>query len=74
MLNSTRAEMTGEDFSNITGAQGVQKPNFASMMGNQLARETNGPAPGIDISKLDFVSKAKGILDLANKKSSGKLS
>ena len=72
MLNATKKEMTGQDASNFVNA-GVQKPNFASMMSNQMVRENTGPVPGIDISKLDFVSKAKGILDLANKKSAGKL-
>ena len=68
MLADTRANMTGEDAANIMGSNGVQKPNFASMMGNQMVRENNGPAPGIDISKLDFVSKAKQVLDASYKK------
>jgi len=67
MLMDTAKSMTGEDARNITGA-GVQKPNFASMMTNQIVRETAGPMPGIDITKLDFVSKAKSVLDAANKK------
>ena len=68
MLNATRAEMTGADANNFVNS-GVEKPNFASMMSNQMTRENNGPMPGIDISKLDFVAKAKDVLDLANKKS-----
>ena len=67
MLNATRSEMTGQEASNFTNP-GVQKPNFASMMSNQMVRENNGPMPGIDISQLDFVSKAKSVLDAANKK------
>ena len=38
--------------------------------------ENSGPMPGIDISKLDFVSKAKQVLDAAvqkDKKRSGGL-
>lgn len=68
MLNATRAEMTSQDAANIIGNSGVQKPNFASMMSNQMVRENNGPMPGIDISKLDFVSKAKSVLDASYKK------
>jgi len=30
--------------------------------------ENAGPMPGIDISKLDFVGKAKQVLDASNKK------
>ena len=73
MLQDTRLSMTNQDVSNITGGGGVQKPNFASMMSNQMAKENQGPAPGLDISKLDFVKKAKSVLDLANKKSSNQL-
>jgi len=73
MLQDTRLSMTNQDVSNITGGGGVQKPNFASMMSNQMAKEIQGPAPGLDISKLDFVKKAKSVLDLANKKSSNQL-
>jgi len=68
MLQATKAEMTSEDASNIMGSNGIQKPNFASMMSNQMMRENQGPAPGIDISKLDFVSKAKSVLDASYKK------
>tara|TARA_B100000085_G_scaffold241075_1_gene231752 strand:+ start:1838 stop:2242 length:405 start_codon:yes stop_codon:yes gene_type:complete len=73
MLQDTRLSMTSQDVSNITGGGGVQKPNFASMMSNQIAKENKGPMPGIDISNLDFVKKAKSVLDLANKKSSQQL-
>jgi len=68
MLQATRAEMTSEDASNIMGNTGVQKPNFASMMSNQMTRENKGPMPGIDISSLDFVSKAKSVLDASYEK------
>ena len=47
----------------------VSKPNFAtSMAGNMGLTESSGPMPGIDISKLDFVGKAKSIFDASNKK------
>ena len=68
MLQATRAEMTKEDAVNIAGSGNVQKPNFAAMMGNQIVRESNGPMPGIDISQLDFVSKAKAVFDASTKK------
>lgn len=68
MLQQTASEMTRQDANNILGSSGVQKPNFASTMGNKMVRENNGPMPGIDISKLDFVAKAKSIYDAANEK------
>ena len=69
MLQATRSEMTGEDFNNINGGGGVQKPNFASSMASNMGlTENSGPMPGIDISKLDFVSKAKQVLDAAVQK------
>ena len=61
MLADTRANMTGADAANIMGSSGIQKPNFASMMGNQMVRENSGPAPGLDISQLDFVKNAGAI-------------
>lgn len=73
MLNATKAEMTPQDASNIVGGSGVQKPNFASMMTNQMSRESSGPMPGIDISKLDFVGKAKAIFDKSLEKSKATL-
>lgn len=69
MLNATREEMTSADAANIIGASGVQKPNFASMMSNQMTRDVSGPMPGIDISKLDFIGKAKKIYDKSVEKS-----
>lgn len=73
MLQATKAEMTGADLKNIANAGEVQKPNFASMMSNQMVRESSAPAPGIDISQLDFVSKAKAVLDASNKKDKARL-
>jgi len=68
MLNATKAEMTAEDAANIAGAGNVQKPNFASMMSNQMVRENSGPMPGIDISNLDFVKNAGAIYKASLKK------
>lgn len=68
MLNMTKQEMTPQEASNIMGGAGVQKPNFAQTMATQMTMESQGPAPGIDISKLDFVSKAKSVLDASYKK------
>ena len=69
MLAATQAEMTPQDAANIMGSSGVQKPNFASSMASSMGMtEQSGPMPGIDISKLGFVSKAKSILDAAEKK------
>ena len=67
MLNATKSEMTGQDAANFVSS-GVQKPNFASMMSTQMTMENQGPMPGIDISKLDFVGKAKAVLDASMKK------
>ena len=69
MLQATRSEMTGQDFNNINGGSGAHKPNFASSMASNMGMtENSGPMPGIDISKLDFVSKAKQVLDAAVQK------
>jgi hypothetical protein len=68
MLSATRQEMTGQDYNNIIGGSGVHKPNFASTMATQMSMENKGPMPGIDISQLDFVSKAKSVLDASYKK------
>lgn len=69
MLNQTRASMTGEEYKNIMTATSdmVVKPNFQSA-GIDTETVVGGPQPGIDISKLDFVSKAKAVLDASNKK------
>ena len=68
MLNATKAEMTSQDAANIMGTNGPQKPNFASMMSNQMVREQSGPAPGLDLSQIPGLAKAKQVLDAAYKK------
>tara|TARA_B110000285_G_scaffold1208_1_gene1295 strand:+ start:493 stop:897 length:405 start_codon:yes stop_codon:yes gene_type:complete len=72
MLQDTRASMTGQDMKNISGNPGVEKPNFASMMSNQLVRESSGPAPGLDLSLIPGLNKAKSILDAAYAKDRNK--
>lgn len=69
MLNLTAQTMSGEDARNFANAGQVSKPNFASSMGAQMGMTENaGPMPGIDISKLDFVSKAKKVYDASLQK------
>jgi hypothetical protein len=59
MLTMTKANMTPEEFNNITGAQ---PPSTSAKMASQLGMQASS-TPGIDISKLDFVGKAKEVLD-----------
>lgn len=71
MLNQTATSMTQGEYRNIyTGTSDlVQKPNFANQMASQMGiNPSSGPAPGIDISQLSFVSKAKSVLDASIKK------
>ena len=64
MLSQTQAAMTGEDYNNVMNNIGVPKPNFTSKVATDMGlTEHSGPQPGIDISKLDFVKKAKAVLD-----------
>ena len=76
MLNQTKNEMTGQDFRNVVGADSsmVKKPNFASNVATSMGlTESSGPLPGIDISKLDFVAKAKSIYDASIEKDKNRL-
>lgn len=75
MLNQTKNNMSGEEYKNVMNFDSsmVQKPNFASSMANQMGMTEPGNMPGLDISQLSFVKKAKKVLDLANEKSSNKL-
>lgn len=70
MLKQTQASMTNEEYKNVFAGtsdmvQGM--PNMATSMANQMNMNA-GRQPGLDISKLDFVSKAKSVLDASNKK------
>ena len=69
MLNQTAATMTGAEAKNIMGS-GVSKPNFASMMSNQMVKEASpsGPPVGLDLSQIPGLNKAKQVLDAAYKK------
>jgi len=70
MLEMTKSNMTNEEYKNVFAGtsdmvQGM--PNMASTMMNQMNMGA-GRQPGLDISNLDFVSKAKAVLDASNKK------
>ena len=76
MLSMTKQEMTGEDYKNVVNADSsmVKKPNFASNVATSMGlTESSGPMPGIDISKLDFVGKAKAIYDKSIEKDKNRL-
>lgn len=74
MLRATRENMTGEDAKNIMGYQPPTAPSMASSMATQMGMtQPSGPMPGIDISKLDFVSKAKSVLDASYAKDRTKI-
>lgn len=71
MLEMTKNSMTNEEYKNVfTGTSDMitGMPNMASTMMNQMNAGA-GRQPGIDISNLDFVNKAKAVLDASNKKS-----
>ena len=70
MLKQTQASMTNEEYKNVftgTSEMVTGMPNMASTMANQMSMNA-GNQPGLDISNLDFVNKAKQVLDLSNKK------
>lgn len=76
ILKQTQQSMTNEDFRQVYSGTSdmVQKPNFASGIASQMGMtQPSGPMPGIDISKLDFVSKAKSVFDLSKKKDKQRL-
>ena len=73
ILKETQSEMTGADAKNILGHSPQVKPTMASQGLSSLMQESSAPMPGIDISKLDFVNKAKSVLDAAYKKDKAKL-
>ena len=59
MLSMTKAGMTPTEYNNIVGST---PPSTSAKMASQLGMQDRS-LPGIDISKLDFVSKAKQVLD-----------
>jgi len=66
MLQMTKNNMTSEEYRNVINGTSdmVSRPNFASSMASQMGM--TGPAPGIDISQLDFVKKAGAVLKKSN--------
>ena len=72
MLSSTANSMTSDEYRNITGASGPSMggiPKMATSMASQMGMtESTGPLPGLDLSKLPFVNKAKQVLDAAYEK------
>ena len=64
MLNMTKANMTSEEYNNITGAT---PPSTSAKMASQLGMQASS-MPGLDISNLDFVGKAKKVLDASYEK------
>jgi len=66
MLQMTKQTFTSQDAQAFGGAGNVSKPNFASNQATQMGM--TGAEPGIDISKLDFVGKAKTVFDASIKK------
>ena len=74
-LNMTRSEMSGEDYRNIINADSslVSKPNFASSMASQMGMSDPGNMPGLDLSQLGFIKRAKQVFDATNEKSKSKL-
>jgi len=73
MLEMTKQSMTGEEYQQVIAGNSsmVKKPNFASAAAASMGM--TGAQPGIDISQLDFVGRAKSILDAANEKDKAKL-
>ena len=75
MLEQTRASMTGTEYKNIYAGTSdmVQKPNFASSMATNMGMtDSQGPMPGLDISKLNFVKKAGKVYNASVEKDKAK--
>ena len=69
MINLTKKSMTNEDYRTLVSANSSMVtgiPNTATTMANQM-NINSGNQPGLDISNLDFVKKAKNVLDASNK-------
>lgn len=73
LLSHTHRSMSGEDYRNVVNATSgmVTKPNFSSTVASQMGM--SGNYPGLDISSLGFVQKAKQVYDKAVEKSQNKL-
>lgn len=66
MLQMTKATMTSADAAAIMG-EGVHMPNMASTVAQQM-HMGGGNQPGLDLSQLPFIGKAKAVLEAANQK------
>lgn len=66
MLQMTKASMTSADAAALVG-EGVHMPNMASTVAQQM-HMGGGNQPGIDLSQLPFINKAKAVLEAANQK------
>ena len=69
MINLTKNSMTNEDYRTLVSADSSMVsglPNTASTMATQMSMNA-GRQAGIDISNLDFVAKAKQVLDASKK-------
>jgi hypothetical protein len=71
MLAMTSKEMTNEDFRSVGNfdSSAVKKPNFASSVANQMGINNSNVGVSFDSIPGFDPSKAKAILDAANKKS-----
>jgi len=70
MLQQTAVSMTRNDYKDIVGAK---PPTTAASMATQMGMtESAGPMPGLDITNLDFVNKAKAVLDKSYEKDKGR--
>lgn len=68
MLNITKQSMTSDDYNQIVSmdSTNVAKPPLAQSMASQMGM--TGAEPGLDLSELDFVKKAKAVFDASNEK------
>jgi hypothetical protein len=66
MLQMTKASMTSADAAAIMG-EGAHMPSMANTVAHQL-NLGGGNQPGLDLSQLPFIGKAKAVLEAANQK------
>ena len=69
MLNMTKNTMTSSDYRTLVSADSSMVtglPNTATTMATQMSKNAGGNQPGLDISNLDFVKKAKDVLVAAD--------
>ena len=69
IMDMTKKSMTNEDYKTLVSANSSMVtgiPNTATTMASQMNMNA-GNQPGIDISNLSFVNKAKQVLDASEK-------